>query len=182
MHMFEDQAFDIIFSNSVIEHVGSIQNQRKFADEVKRVGKSYWIQTPNRMFPIEPHFLFPFFQFLPGGLRKIIAKTWKYSHYKQWGANNTFILEELSDIRLLSRRELMSLFDAGSLYEEKYVFLTKSLVIYKNSKKKQPKESFFQKRRDCLKSMNLFIGRKWLLQGTPFNCKYRPIRNMLRPL
>lgn len=136
MHMFENHRFDIVFSNSVIEHVGSIQNQRKFADEVRRVGKSYWIQTPNKMFPIEPHFLFPFFQFLPDGLQSKIAKTWKYSHFKQWDMSVNDILNELSDIRLLSRNEMITLFESAHLYEEKYFFLTKSFVMYQNSKRK----------------------------------------------
>ncbi|WP_255695553.1 methyltransferase domain-containing protein [Rhodohalobacter sp. 614A] len=47
MHMFEDKSFDVVFSNSVIEHVGSFENQRRFADEVRRVGKAYWVQTPD---------------------------------------------------------------------------------------------------------------------------------------
>lgn len=135
MHMFEDQRFDIVFSNSVIEHVGSIQNQRKFAAEVNRVGKSYWIQTPNIMFPIEPHFLFPFFQFLPEKLKIWVSQVWKYSHIKQWKKSKAAILEELASIRLLSKKEMLQLFSAGSLYEEKYLLLTKSIVMYRKSER-----------------------------------------------
>ncbi len=61
MHMYKENEFDIVFSNSVIEHVGDRANQKRFAEEVKRVGECYWVQTPNRHFPMEPHFLFPFF-------------------------------------------------------------------------------------------------------------------------
>ena len=52
---FRDQSFDIVFSNSVIEHVGDTSSQQRFAAEIARVGKAYWVQTPNRLFPIEPH-------------------------------------------------------------------------------------------------------------------------------
>ncbi|MGL1255153.1 methyltransferase domain-containing protein, partial [Vibrio parahaemolyticus] len=57
-----DQQFDIVFSNSVIEHLYTWENQEKMAKEVLRVGKYHFIQTPNYWFPIEPHWVFPFFQ------------------------------------------------------------------------------------------------------------------------
>lgn len=65
MSCFQDNEFDIAFSNSVIEHVGNYTQQEQFVQEIKRVAKSYFVQTPNYYFPIEPHFLFPFYQFLP---------------------------------------------------------------------------------------------------------------------
>lgn len=56
---FRDCAFDVVFSNSVIEHVGDDGSQRRFAGEVARVGRAYWVQTPNRWFPMEQHLLTP---------------------------------------------------------------------------------------------------------------------------
>ena len=68
---FEDKSFDIVFSNSVIEHLYSYENQVKMASEASRVGKHYFIQTPNKHFFIEPRYLLPFFQYLPQS-----AKLW----------------------------------------------------------------------------------------------------------
>ena len=54
---FKDRAFDIVFSNSVIEHLGDSASQEAFAREIARVSLGYHVQTPNRLFPFEPHLL-----------------------------------------------------------------------------------------------------------------------------
>ena len=59
------QRFDLVFSNSVIEHVGGHSRRAAFADSVHALSDHHWVQTPYRYFPLEPHFLFPGFQFLP---------------------------------------------------------------------------------------------------------------------
>ncbi len=66
---FRDFAFDVVFSNSVIEHVGDEGSQRRFARELARVGRAYWVQTPNRWFPVEQHLLTPLVHWLPTGFR-----------------------------------------------------------------------------------------------------------------
>ncbi len=65
MDQFDEKDFDVVFSNSVIEHLTSYEDQRLMASEIMRVGKRYFVQTPNYYFPIEPHFFFPCFQFMP---------------------------------------------------------------------------------------------------------------------
>ena len=62
--------FDVVFSNSVIEHVGDWGAQQQFASEVRRLNTPYWVQTPNRHFPIEPHYLGIGVQRLP----RLVAK------------------------------------------------------------------------------------------------------------
>jgi len=62
---FEDGAFDIVFSNAVIEHVGGRDRQRQFVSEAIRVGRRVFITTPNRRFPIEVHTRLPLVHWLP---------------------------------------------------------------------------------------------------------------------
>lgn len=129
MHQFSDQQFDIVHSNSTIEHVGSFEDQKRMADEIRRVGKLYYVQTPNRYFPIEPHFLFPFFQFLP-----VVFRVWMLQHFKLgWYSKITDrqnALKEIQSIRLLCKEEMNELFSEANLYEERYFGLTKSFVSY----------------------------------------------------
>ena len=72
MKIFEDKSFDIVFSNAVIEHVGSKERQLKFANEIRRVGKRYFVATPNYFFPIEQHYKIPLMHFLPERVRKYL--------------------------------------------------------------------------------------------------------------
>ncbi|MBN1396973.1 MAG: class I SAM-dependent methyltransferase [Bacteroidetes bacterium] len=127
MESLEDKSYDLVFSNSVIEHVGDIKHQKMFANEIVRVGKKCWVQTPNKYFPIEPHFIFPLFQFMPKNVQRYIGMNWKYSHLKRNGEN---IIDELQRLRLLTKVELQMLFPEFTIYEEKYYGMTKSLIAY----------------------------------------------------
>ena len=129
MPEFHNGQFDVVFSNSTIEHVGNLKEQYSFAREVQRVGRRYFIQTPNKYFPLEPHFLFPFFQFFPLSLRALI-----YSHFTLgWMDKASSYFEamiEAESIRLLTVSELRFLFPRGKIWEEKLYGLTKSFVVY----------------------------------------------------
>jgi hypothetical protein len=99
------------------------------AEEVRRVGKRYFVQTPNLYFPIEPHFVFPLFQFLPIWLR-----VWLVTHFDLgWYAkipDRDRALKEVSSIRLLTKKKLRKLFPQARIFEEKYLGLTKSYIVY----------------------------------------------------
>jgi ubiquinone/menaquinone biosynthesis C-methylase UbiE len=115
---FADDEFPIVFSNSVIEHVPK-DLQPAFAAEIRRVGRRYFVQTPNRYFPIEPHYQFPLFQFLPRSMQK-----WLNRHFSLgWRRKG-----EWEDVRLLSARELRRLFPDAEIRRERLFGLTKSLM------------------------------------------------------
>lgn len=126
---YESASFDVVFSNSVIEHVGGYSDQSRMAREVRRVGIRYFLQTPNRYFPIEPHFLFPGFQFLPRPTR-----IWLVQHFnlgwRKRAIDHRAASASVDEVRLLSRAELLSLFPEASLFQEKVLGLTKSFVVY----------------------------------------------------
>ncbi|MBM3914688.1 MAG: methyltransferase domain-containing protein [Sphingomonadales bacterium] len=126
---WSDQSVDLIFSNSVIEHLFNWSQQQKMAQEVQRVGKSFFIQTPNYYFPIEPHWLFPFFQFLPRAWRIALTRLASWGHMP---ACTT--IEEASllvdEVRLLTPSEMKTLFLGASLYKERWCGLVKSISAY----------------------------------------------------
>ena len=74
---FPDRHFDICYSNSVIEHLCNLEAQKAMADEIRRVAKGYYVQTPNYRFPIEPHFISPFIHWLPVHLRQNAAQFYR---------------------------------------------------------------------------------------------------------
>jgi 2-polyprenyl-3-methyl-5-hydroxy-6-metoxy-1,4-benzoquinol methylase len=127
--MFEDKSFDVVFSNSVIEHVGGYADQERMASEVRRVGTRYFVQTPNKYFPIEPHFLFPFFQFLPTRIRVWLLRNFNLGWFPKT-ADEAKATEIVESIRLLNRTEFVQLFPGAKVYEEKFFGLTKSFIAY----------------------------------------------------
>ena len=128
LKQFKDSEFDIVFSNSVIEHIEKYEDQCLMAGEMIRVGKRYYLQTPNRYFPVEPHFLFPFFQFLPLRCRVWLLSRFNLGWFKkrEWEK----ALRAVKSIRLLNKKELIRIFPAGTVFREKFFGLTKSLIVY----------------------------------------------------
>jgi Methyltransferase domain len=126
---YKDNEFDIVFSNSVIEHLYTKENQQKMANEIRRVGKNYYVQTPNYYFPIEPHWLFPFFQFLPFGVRVFLTRNFNMGNYPKSPTKERAI-ERVNEVKLLSEKEMKGLFPGGKVYREKFLGLTKSLTLY----------------------------------------------------
>jgi len=112
-------AFDWVFSNAVIEHVGAYEDQLRFANEIRRVAaKGYFVACPNRYFPIEPHTLIPFYQFLPIRLQRTVAR---YS---------PGYLKEYEEINLLSVAQLQKLFPDARIRSLGFPVMGNSIVAY----------------------------------------------------
>ncbi len=92
---FADDQFDLVYCSSVIEHVPPAR-RAAFADELRRVGRGFYVQTPAYSFPIEPHALLPFAHWLPVGVRR---PYWRLGAAGEW-----------EQISLLRRREMEALF------------------------------------------------------------------------
>lgn len=135
LQMYRDNEFDIVFSNSVIEHVGDFDDQRKMANEIKRVGKAYFLQTPNYYFPIEPHYRTIGFQFLPYRIKVFVLNSFGVGRVKRCTDKNTAI-NESKRIRLLTLRELKHLFPHSNIFKERFLGFTKSLIVYDGFKRK----------------------------------------------
>lgn len=124
---FRDRAFDVAVSNSVIEHVGTYVDQKQFANECRRAAERYAVQTPNRTFPIEPHVIAPFFQWLPARLQYRLMR-----NFTVRGLVTRPTREEsrqfLLRIRLLDAKEMRQLFPDAMLWRERFLGLTKSLI------------------------------------------------------
>ena len=116
---FEDGEFPLVFSSSVIEHIPT-NLQQAFADEIRRVGRRYFVQTPNRYFPIEPHYQVPFFQFLPERLQRALNARFTMG-WREKG--------DWEEANLLSAGDLRRLFPDGEIHREKLFGLTKSLMV-----------------------------------------------------
>ncbi|MGB7624268.1 MAG: methyltransferase domain-containing protein [Terriglobia bacterium] len=137
MPQFADREFDVVFSNSVIEHVGTREDQRRMADEIRRVGKCYFVQTPNRGFPIEPHFMFPFFQFLPVPCRAKLLQKFNLGWFARVPDYESAKLS-VQAIRLLTRQDLEQMFPEAEIFEERLLGLTKSFVAYSGWGRSRP--------------------------------------------
>ena len=121
--------YDLVFSNSVLEHVGGHAQRARFADNVHALSTRHWIQTPYRYFPIEPHWLFPGFQFLPLGARAEISRKWPLVHFPP--ASREENVRRVMEVELLSRTEMQTYFPDSTLLPEKSMGLTKSLIALK---------------------------------------------------
>ena len=121
---FKTNSIDIVFSNSVIEHVG---NQNKLAGEIRRVyKKAYFVQTPNKDFPIDPHYLIPFIQYFPSNIAKIIFN--KQSIFR-W-----YSLQEYEKVYYLSANQLKEMFPGSKLFYERFLGIIKSFIVIGSSK------------------------------------------------
>ncbi len=114
---FADKSFDWVFSNAVIEHVGDWTDQEYFAHEIRRVARrGYFVTTPNRYFPLEPHTLLPCYQFLPIRIQRRVAR---YS---------PGYVREYEQINLLSPAQMRLLFPEAEVFSTGFPIFGNSLI------------------------------------------------------
>ncbi|WP_280155153.1 methyltransferase domain-containing protein [Piscinibacter sp. XHJ-5] len=129
---FADRSFDIVFSNSVIEHLGDDSRVLRFADEVRRVGKGYWVQTPAWLFPIESHTGLPFYWLYPPAVRSAIARRLDLRYAKNpWSC-------PIAQTRSFRLKRLRALFPDASVYTERVGGMTKSWCLYRTMSETPP--------------------------------------------
>lgn len=124
----DDSKYDIAFSNSVIEHVGNLAQQYRFAKEIRRIAPYFILQTPNRHFPFEPHFYVPFFQLLPLAMRAAMHRRFKLG-WLDPEPDPLLARVDCDQIRLLTRHELKMLFPNAEIHREWLGYLVKSFIV-----------------------------------------------------
>lgn len=118
-----DNDYHLCHSNSVIEHVGNWKAILSMARETLRVSRYQYLQTPNFWFPIEPHFLLPFYAGLPRPLRIWLQVTFRNKEFP----DSAMAADE--SVRLLTKRELKTLFPACKIHRERFALFTKSFIV-----------------------------------------------------
>ncbi|HTR82435.1 MAG TPA: hypothetical protein VMM58_12465 [Bacteroidota bacterium] len=127
-----DLSVEIAYSNSVIEHLHTWENQKQFAKEILRIGKRIYVQTPAKEFFIEPHVITPFIHWLPLSWQSKMMR-----NFTVWGLltrpSQEFIDAFLAERRLLSQKEFKALFPGCGVIVERFMFLPKSYIAVKNN-------------------------------------------------
>jgi ubiquinone/menaquinone biosynthesis C-methylase UbiE len=120
---FPDQSFDLVYSNAVIEHVGDWEDQQAMAREVMRVGRRWFVTTPNRWFPFEFHTRLPFASWLPSGMMRGAAKLKSYNHVTKRYESG---LER--QLRLLTMQEMRQLFPGSRVVGVRITIWPETLI------------------------------------------------------
>ncbi len=125
-----DGGFDLAHSNSVIEHVGLYSAMARFAAEHRRVGRAYYLQTPNFWFPVEPHYGVPFFHWLPEPVRIGMHQRLNVGFARRTDWEDA--LARVDHTRMISRAMLRRLFPDGRHATERLALLPKSLIVWRD--------------------------------------------------
>ena len=129
-----DDSYGIVFSNSVIEHVGCIERQSAFARTAMRLGSKLWIQTPARIFPVEPHWFALFIHWFP---KRIQHRLFGFAlRHRLAGVRLTReeIRQQVDDVRLMTKKELRKMFPGCRIITERFWLWPKSYIVVRNDK------------------------------------------------
>jgi len=130
---FDDMSYDLVHSNSLIEHVGTWDSMLQLAANVRRLAPAYFVQTPYYWFPIEPHFRFPLFHWLPESLRYRLIMGADLGHMKR-AYSVADAVRSVQSARLLDYRQFAELFPDAEIRCERLIGMTKSLLAIRSMK------------------------------------------------
>jgi hypothetical protein len=119
-------AYDLVFSNSLIEHVGGHAQRWSLAHEVRALAPRHWVQTPYRYFPVEPHWVFPLMQFLPVTAQATVALRWPLAPSRP--PTRAEAQDSVQWVELLGIAELRGYFPGDRLVMDRVAGLVKSIV------------------------------------------------------
>lgn len=127
---FPNNYFDIVFCNSLIEHLGTWESQKELALEIQRLAPRYFVQTPNRHFFFEPHFLTPFVHWFPRSVRVKMMR-----NFTVWGLltrpSQAQCQTTVNEICLLDPKDMRHLFSQGEIHVERCMGMPKSVIAVK---------------------------------------------------
>jgi hypothetical protein len=133
LSQFSDGAFDLVHSNSVIEHVGNWARMKQFAAETRRVGRNYYVQTPYYWFPIEPHYYrAPMIHWMPRPLAARVLTAFPVT-YSGKAKSLDAAFGVLDATQLIDRRQFKILFPDAEILAERLAGLTKSLIAIRRT-------------------------------------------------
>ena len=125
---YADGSFELAFSNSTIEHLGTRENQILFAGELRRVGRAVYCQTPNRWFPFEVHYLSLFIHWFP----RLLDHYFVLRYLTGWGLimrpTRLAAAEYHDALKILTPREFEKLFPDCVIEHERFLGITKSMI------------------------------------------------------
>lgn len=124
------ERFDLVYSNSLLEHVGGHVQRQRLTENVHALADRHWVQTPYRYFPVEPHWLFPGIQWLPYEARVLLSQKWNRGHIRTH--NRADAEAQVNEIDLVGIAQMRLYFPRSVIWYERFAGLVKSLVAIRS--------------------------------------------------
>lgn len=124
-----DDDYDIAFSNSVIEHLYTFDQQAVLAGALRRLAPAFWLQTPNFWFPMEPHFHVVGWQWMPIAVRRSVIRR-RQCGWRGPCRDASAADAAVREVRLMTRRQLRRLFPDAAIVAERFGGLVKSWIVH----------------------------------------------------